>query len=133
MLPFDTPITHTVTTRLSQADFDQFARLSGDDNPIHVDPIFAASTVFGATVSHGMLLFSLVRGVVQQHFPNSRLRHQDLMFANPAYADETLTIQLRSMPATPSSLTLNTEIRKANGTLCLEGQCTLTLPTEDLA
>ena len=47
----------------SQADFHRFARLSGDHNPIHVDPDYAAGTRFGATVSHGMLLFSAVRGL----------------------------------------------------------------------
>lgn len=117
----------TSTARLSQADFDRFAQLSGDDNPIHVDPIFAAATVFGATVSHGMLLFSLVRGVLHQHFPDATLRQQSLMFANPAYADEQLTIVLRQRSTTDETLVVHTEIRKANDTLCLEGECTLTL------
>ena len=43
---------------LTQQDFDLFAKLSGDSNPIHVDPEFSARTRFGKTVSHGMLLFS---------------------------------------------------------------------------
>lgn len=127
---FDSTQTLSVATRLTQADFDRFAQLSGDDNPIHVDADFAANTVFGATVSHGMLLFSLVRGVLHQHYPTARLQQQSLMFANPAYADEALTIRLHPEPGTtPHSLLIHTEIRKANDTLCLEGQCTLQLPT----
>ena len=40
----------------TQEEFDLFARISGDDNPIHVDPEFSARTRFGRTVSHGMLI-----------------------------------------------------------------------------
>ena len=36
----------------SQVDFDRFARLSGDNNPIHIDPAFSARTPFGQTVAH---------------------------------------------------------------------------------
>ena len=43
-----------------QRDFDRFAALSGDDNPIHVDPEFAGRTRFGRTVCHGMLLYSTI-------------------------------------------------------------------------
>lgn len=46
----------TETHTLRQADFDLFAGISGDNNPIHVDPAFSARTRFGHTVSHGMLL-----------------------------------------------------------------------------
>ena len=46
-----------------QADFDAFAELSGDDNPIHVDHEFAANSRFGRTVSHGVLLYTVLRGL----------------------------------------------------------------------
>lgn len=42
---------------LTQLDFNRFAALSHDDNPIHCDPAFAKTTHFGATVAHGMFLF----------------------------------------------------------------------------
>ena len=51
---------------LTQADFDAFAELSGDDNPIHLDPAFSANTRFGRTVSHGMLLCTVLRGLLDQ-------------------------------------------------------------------
>jgi len=46
--------------RLTQRDFDRFAELSGDDNPIHVDPAFAARTRFQKPVAQGMLLYGLI-------------------------------------------------------------------------
>src|SRR5439155_6725924 len=39
--------------------FDLFARLTGDDHPIHYDDAFAAKTRFGKRLAHGLLLMSL--------------------------------------------------------------------------
>ena len=38
---------------LLQGDFDRFATLTRDDNPIHCDPDFAARSHFGGTVAGG--------------------------------------------------------------------------------
>ena len=53
--------TRQVATVFTQRQFDEYARLSGDDNPIHVDAAFAAGTRFGRTVAHGMFLFSVLQ------------------------------------------------------------------------
>jgi acyl dehydratase len=78
------------TRTLSQADFDRFAAVSGDDNPIHVDAGFSARTRFGRTVSHGMLLYSVLWGLIQRHLPGFRQQAQALMFPAPAFAGEPL-------------------------------------------
>lgn len=75
---------------LSQADFDLFARVSGDDNPIHVDAAFSARTRFGRTVSHGMLLYTVLWGLIRRHVPHARQTAQTLVFPAPAFADEPL-------------------------------------------
>ena len=56
----------------SQRDFDRFAILSGDDNPIHVDPKFASRTRFGRTVAHGMFLYSHVCAVLGAALPGHK-------------------------------------------------------------
>src|SRR5690606_11882022 len=83
-----------VTWTPRQADFDAFAEISGDDNPIHVDAAFSARTRFGRTVSHGMLLYSRLWALVRNRWPHRRHRLQTLMFPNPAYAGEPLVIAL---------------------------------------
>lgn len=112
---------------LSQSDFDAFAELSGDANPIHVDPKFAADTVFGATVSHGMLLFTRLRGALERHYPGCRLIGQDLVFRHPAYADSPLRLVLtpRACPPGEPLLSLGAEIIRDDGQPCLEGDCRL--------
>lgn len=70
----------------TQADFDRFAALSGDDNPIHCDPAFAQSHRFGATVAHGMFLWSLLPGAAEP-----APRGIELSFAAPAPVGAPLT------------------------------------------
>ena len=45
---------------VTQDEVDRFADLTGDHNPVHVDPDFAAATPFGGTIAHGYLTLSLV-------------------------------------------------------------------------
>lgn len=84
------PDVRIVERILTQADFDAFANLSGDDNPIHVDPEFSAKTRFGRTVSHGMLLSTVLRGLLDELVPGSTQVSQKLMFPAPTFSDEPL-------------------------------------------
>lgn len=40
---------------ISEADIRRSVELTGDDNPLHVDPVFAATTSYKEVVVHGML------------------------------------------------------------------------------
>lgn len=80
---------HTPT----QAEFELFARISGDDNPIHVDPAFSARTRFGRTVAHGMMLYSLVWGHLRRVLGPVEEKSQSLMFPAPSFAGEPLRIE----------------------------------------
>lgn len=45
---------------IDQGRIDAYAEVSGDHNPLHVDPAFAAGTAFGTTIVHGHLLIGLI-------------------------------------------------------------------------
>ena len=79
--------------RVTQEDFDRFARISGDDNPIHVDAAFAARTRWGRTLAHGMMLYSLVVHFIRAELlPGSVELEQDLVFPGPIFAGDELVI-----------------------------------------
>jgi 3-hydroxybutyryl-CoA dehydratase len=48
---------------VTQADIVNFAGLSGDYNPIHVDHEFAKTTLFRQPIAHGLLVFSISSGL----------------------------------------------------------------------
>lgn len=81
----------SIVKTFSQEDFDKFAYLSGDNNPIHTDPEFSANTRFGRTVAHGLLLFSVLRGLIDRLMPGQDLNEQSLMFPAPTYGDEPMS------------------------------------------
>jgi len=47
----------------TQADVEAFADLTGDRNPIHLDPAVAARTPFRGRIAHGLLVESLASGL----------------------------------------------------------------------
>jgi acyl dehydratase len=79
----------------TQSDFDAFARLSGDDNPIHVDPEFAARTRFGKTVAHGALLCSILRALVEELVPGGTQISQSTMYPAPSPVGEPLRFKAK--------------------------------------
>jgi 3-hydroxybutyryl-CoA dehydratase len=58
----------SLTKMLSQEKIDRYARASGDFNPLHVDPAFAAQTPFGGTIAHGMLLLAYLSEMLTAAF-----------------------------------------------------------------
>jgi len=51
------------TREVTSADIRQFADLTGDHNPIHVNEEYAATTPFGRTIAHGLLGLSIGSGL----------------------------------------------------------------------
>jgi len=128
-------MTPSSTTRrvLLQGDFDRFARLSHDDNPIHCDPAFAAKSHFGATVAHGMMLYSCIcKALTEQVGPGVVQLEQTLMFPSATYVGDRLHVVLQPEAETEGILDIATEVSKvgADGTAIATatGRCRVVLP-----
>lgn len=51
---------------ITEADILAFAELSGDTNPLHTDPEYARTTIFGERIAHGLLGLSVASGLAWQ-------------------------------------------------------------------
>ena len=85
----------TFKRRFTQEDFNRFAGLSGDNNPIHVDSELSARTYFGKTVAHGMLLYGTICRVLSTQYPGPGVLQikQKMMFQNPTYTVTEITVK----------------------------------------
>ena len=108
----------------TQENFNLFAELSHDNNPIHVDPVFAATTRFGGTVAHGMMLYGMICGVLSETFPSALQIEQDLVFPKPTYAGDEMTFRLEvtEVDAAARQARLTTTITRPDGDNSCEGQ-----------
>ncbi|QJW88624.1 MaoC family dehydratase [Spirosoma taeanense] len=74
----------------TQRDVQVFAEVTGDDNPLHLDPDYAAQTPFKRPIMHGMLSASVFARVFGRNFGGSGGVHltQMLEFVRPMYPDQ---------------------------------------------
>src|SRR3954454_5712425 len=70
-----------------------FAELSGDHNPIHLDEEFAKTTRFGRRIAHGMLSGAFISAVLGYEFGERKILYlsQSMRFVAPVYLDDTVT------------------------------------------
>jgi 3-hydroxybutyryl-CoA dehydratase len=81
---------------ITEADIVNFAGLSGDFNPIHMDHEFAKTTAFRRPIAHGLLVFSIGSGL-GLHAPPVRtlaiLEIKDWQFKGPIFAGDTIHVR----------------------------------------
>ncbi|HEY2846900.1 MAG TPA: MaoC family dehydratase [Pyrinomonadaceae bacterium] len=71
----------------------EFAALSGDHNPIHLDEAFAKTTRFHKRIAHGMLSGAFISAVLGQEFKQRKIVYlaQTMKFTAPTFIGDTIT------------------------------------------
>ena len=119
-----------------EADVEAFAAISGDRNPLHFDPDFAARTRAGRLIVNGGLTTSLFNALVAMRLPGpgSVFLHQEWDYPAPAFVGDTITAEAEVVEARADKpiTTLRCVARRSDGTEVLRGTCVVytMLPTE---
>lgn len=103
-----------------------FAELTGDYNPLHFDPEFAAATRFGALVAQGGLTTGILHALVAMDLPGpgTVFLSQNWKFTAPVYIGDTITAEaeVRSVHPTKPVTQLGVRVVRQTGETVLEGE-----------
>lgn len=128
----DVGFTASITQKVTDEMVRQFADLSGDRNPIHLDDEFAAKSRFGRRIAHGMIVGALIsRALVDGIGKSGIYLSQSLKFVNPVFIDDTITITIKILEIRPRSqvATVETNAVKENGDIVVKGEAVIMLAT----
>lgn len=121
--------TYTHNFQFSQEDVNQFAKVTGDNNPVHIDAEYAAKSQFRKPIMHGMLgaaLFSKVFGTL---FPGEGTIYlkQSLQFLKPMYVDTPYeaTFTVKEVNKDKNRAVIETIIKNPEGFVCTSGEATI--------
>lgn len=129
--------TATYSKTLTQDLITLFAVVSGDINPIHIDPGYAATTRFGEQIGHGAWLGALISAAIALELPGPGTVYlrQNLTFRKPVKIGDTITVTLKVIEKNDNKHIVILECRATNqiGKIVARGTADVIAPTEKLA
>ena len=85
---------HTLTA----ADIAIFANLTGDHNLLHTDDAFAAESIYGRRIAHGLLVQSIASGLAVSNGDLAGsaigLRHIECKLSLPVFIDDNIHVKM---------------------------------------
>lgn len=120
----------SVTVKVTDKMVRQFAEMSGDHNPIHLDEGYAATTIFKKRIAHGMILGAIISRVLTETIGTGGIyRGQTLKFYNPVYIDDDITfdVEITKVHQGRGFAVVDTIAKKANGDVCMKGEATIVM------
>ena len=118
--------------KVTPEDIDMFARVSGDTNPLHRDPEYAAKTRFGECVAHGMLSAGFISAALGTKLaPHCCVIYlsQTLRFLRPVKIGDTVKVvaEVKGMEPEKRVLTVETNCFNQNGDPLVRGEAVVLL------
>lgn len=76
-----------------ETDITDFANVTGDHNPIHLDEMYASQTRFGQRIAHGMFTAGLISALIGTRLPGPGAIYlsQTLQFLAPVRIGDVVT------------------------------------------
>ncbi|MDP2504429.1 MULTISPECIES: MaoC/PaaZ C-terminal domain-containing protein [unclassified Oceanobacter] len=123
--------THTIDER----DLQLFAIVSGDHNPLHLDPVFAATTQFKGQIAHGMYSGALISAALGMELPGPGTIYlgQNAQFKRPIMIGDTVTVTLTVKEKRDrNQVVIDTTITNQNDKAVVTGEAFILAPSEKM-
>ena len=113
------------SVKITESLVNDFAKISGDYSPIHMDIEYASTTSFKKRVVHGMLLASFFSRIDGMYLPGKHALYfsQTLKFVNPCFIDDLVTVKSEVIEKSDSTqiITINSQIINESGQILVKG------------
>jgi 3-hydroxybutyryl-CoA dehydratase len=124
--------TASFTKTITSDDVAMFAKVSGDDQPLHLDAAFAARTRFKKPIAHGMLSAGLISAALGTKLAPEFVAvylSQQLRFRMPVNIGDTITadLEVTAVDSEKRILTVRTDCLNQQGEAVVKGEATVLL------
>lgn len=117
---------------ISEYDIYNFAGISGDFNPVHINKEEAKKSIFSGQVAHGMLVSAFISTVLGMYLPGPGTIYlqQTLSFKKPVYIGDTITatVVIEEIKNEKKIAKLKTTVINQDMKVVVEGEAVVKLP-----
>jgi 3-hydroxybutyryl-CoA dehydratase len=113
------------STTIKESDIVNYAGITGDFNPVHMNAEYAKESIFKERIAHGMLVSGFISAVVgtQLPGPNAIYLGQNLSFKAPVKIGDTVTAQVTVLEKRDEKriIKLKTTVINQRGEIVVDG------------
>ncbi len=118
--------TASFSKQVEESDIQMFSAVSGDVNPVHLDEEYAAGTMFGGRIAHGMLTGAVISAALAMKLPGPGTIYlgQTLNFSRPVKIGDRITAHLEVVAKRDDKkiITLACEVANQDGKIVAIGE-----------
>ena len=125
-------MTRYIRKVITDRDIEQFAEISTDHNPVHLDDEYARDTIFEGRIAHGMLTAGLVSAVIGEQLPGHGTIYmsQNLKFLAPVRPGDLVHAEVRVVDMVIDKRRVKLDCRcEVNGKNVLVGEAIVLAPS----
>ncbi len=92
-----------ISKMITESDINDFARVTGDFNPVHLDQAYAEKTIFKGRIAHGLLSVGLLSSLLGNILPGQGTIYlsQEVKFLAPVRIGDTITARVEVIELVP--------------------------------
>ena len=125
-------MTVSIENTVSEQDVIDFARVSGDYNPLHMDEEYASSTPFKGRIAHGALSASYISAILGNDLPGpgAVFVELNLKFVRPVRIGDTVTSSAEVIEMVERGFRVRLAVKgEVNGKTCMKGEALVMVPS----